>query len=223
MSQFGIGIITTGNRELHPNLLNLITEPTTFHVYTDYERRGPAYGRNECIKALTDAGCDYIALFDDDTYPIASGWQNHCINVMETSNVDVIGYPDPTVATLEGQGRGMDYWRWCTGCFTMISRRAVEEIGYYNPAYKTYGHEDIAYLFRARRAGLAGFLQADASPTRIAEFVKSEDIYGSDRGFNPTANMSVEAKKESIAANQSTFEDEVFAGPNFYPYTQGEI
>lgn len=221
MPQFGIGIITTGNRELHPNLLNLITEPTTFHVYTDYNRRGPAYGRNECIKVLMDSGCDYIALFDDDTYPIESGWQNYCVGMMRQANVDVIGYPDPTVARLEGQGRGMDYWQWCTGCFTMISRKAVETIGYYNTAYKTYGHEDIAYLFRARRAGLAGFLQADASPTGIAQFIKSEDIYGSDRDFNPTANMSTEQKQASIEANRSVFEDDVFMGPDFYPYLQG--
>lgn len=219
--KFGIGIITVQKRELHPNLLNLITQPTTFHVYTDYERRGPAYGRNECIKALMDAGCDYIALFDDDTYPVKEGWQEHIVGVMEATDIDVVGYPDPTVAITQGtHPEGMSLWRWCTGCFTMISRKTVEKIGYYNSAYRTYGHEDIAYLYRARKAGLAGPFDTDASPTRIAEFIHSEDIYGSDRGFNPTANMSAEEKQKSIQENQSTFEDEVFAGPQYYPYTQ---
>lgn len=221
MSKFGVGIITTGNRELHPNLLNLITEPTTFHVYTDYERRGPAYGRNECIKVLMDAGCDYIALFDDDTYPIKSGWQAHMLEVMEASGVDVMGYPDPTVAKeQERMGSGITLWHFCTGCFMMISRKTVEKIGYLNSAYKTYGHEDIGYLFRARRAKLTGPLSADASPTRVAEFIHSEDIYGSDRDFNSTANMTAEEKQKSIEENRSTFEDEVFAGPDYYPYSQ---
>lgn len=217
--KIGIGVITTQSRELHPNLLNLISMPTTTHVYVDKERRGPAYGRNQCIKVLYDAGCDFIALFDDDTYPIMSGWQDHMAAVMTQNNVDVMGYPDPTVAKKVHSADGMDYWAFCTGCFTMISRKAVEKLGYYSSGYRTYGYEDIGYLARARDLALTGPRTADASPTRVAEFIRSEDIYGSDREFDPFANMSAEDKTASIQENRQHFEYEVWKGPLYHPFS----
>lgn len=218
--KFGIGIITTGNREIHPGVLNHLTMPTTIHIHLDTERRGPAYGRNECIKALYDIGCDYITLLDDDTFPIKNGWQDYLVKTTEKNKIHVLGYPDPTVATKTAYAEGMDWWQFCTGCFTFITRHAVQTIGYYNPEFKTYGHEDIEYLYRARETGLNGFLGGDASPAQIAEYIHSEDIYGvHDRSFDPTANMSAAAKQESIRINQDVFEKAIYQTRQMYrPY-----
>jgi hypothetical protein len=214
----GIAVITLQKRELHPNLLNLISGPTPVYVHVDSERRGPAYGRNQCMKALYDAGCDYIAFFDDDTYPVKAGWQRYMVLAATLGNVDVFGYPEvPRAQRLATRGE-IDYWQWCTGCFKFISRKAVEKIGYFNDAYKNYGHEDIAYLHRARVAGLTGQPGADAAPRRITEFIHSEDYLGSSREYSYTANMSLEEKEAAVQAGRPAFNAEVNSQQLYYPY-----
>jgi GT2 family glycosyltransferase len=215
MYKVGIGVITIQKRELHPNLLNLISRPTQFYVYTDYERRGPAYGRNECIKNLYEAGCDFIFLFDDDTYPQLENWQEYLIGCHEQSGYHCFSYPDKRIATLYKSEDLIDFWAHNTGCFKSITRELVEMIGYFNTAYKTYGHEDIAYLYRARASGLSGDGMADASPKLIHEYIFSEDISG-----NPTIhNMTVAEKTAAIEANRPAFTQEVSSGVLYYPYT----
>lgn len=215
MYKVGIGVITVQKRELHPNLLNLISRPTQFYVYTDYERRGPAYGRNECIKNLYEAGCDFIFLFDDDTYPQLENWQEYLIGCHEQSGYHCFSYPDKTVAKLHSSEDLIDFWTYNTGCFKSITRELVDTIGYFNPAYKTYGHEDIAYLYRARASGLSGTGAADASPKLIHEYIFSEDVLGS-----PTIhNMTVEEKTAAIEANRPFFSQEVSSGILYYPYS----
>ena len=70
MSSIGIGI-TTYNR---PDMLNKCLEHIKKHTFNDNvtiyvaddsnERKGVAYRKNECLRALKD--CDYVFLFDDD-------------------------------------------------------------------------------------------------------------------------------------------------------------
>src|SRR5690349_8979887 len=36
---------------------------------------GIARAKNKCLELLDAAGCDQLFLFDDDTYPIAKGWE----------------------------------------------------------------------------------------------------------------------------------------------------
>lgn len=215
MYKVGIGVITVQKRPLHPNLLNLISRPTQFYVYTDYERRGVAYGRNECIKNLYEAGCDFIFLFDDDTYPQLENWQEYMIGCHEQSGYHCFSYPDKTVATLHKSEETVDFWVHNTGCFKSITRELVDTIGYFNSAYKVYGHEDIAYLYRARASGLSGDGYADATPRLIHEYIFSEDILGT-----PTIqNMTVDEKTAAIKANRPAFAQEVSSGVLYYPYT----
>lgn len=211
----GIGVITVQKRALHPNLLNLISMPTHFYVYTDHERRGPAYGRNECIKNLYDAGCEYIFLFDDDTYPQLAGWQDYMVSCHETSGYHAFSYPDKTVATLYKSEDLIDFWVHNTGCFKSLTRKMIDTIGYFNPDYHTYGHEDIAYLYRARASGLSGDGYGDASPKLVHEYIFSEDVLG----IPTVQNMTVEEKTQSIEANRATFAKEVTSGILHFPYS----
>jgi hypothetical protein len=214
MPKVGIGVITVQKRPLHPNILNLISQPTHFYVYTDYDRRGPAYGRNECIKNLMDAGCDYIFLFDDDTYPQVQGWQDYMIDCHEKSGYHCFSYPDKTVAKLYKSEELIDFWAHNTGCFKSLTRKMVDTVGYFNPAYKTYGHEDIAYLYRARSTGLSGSGYADASPKLVHEYIFSEDVLGKPA----IDNMTVTEKTTAIEANRHHFVQEVTSGVLYYPY-----
>lgn len=215
MPKVGIGVITVQKRQLHPNLLNLISQPTQFYIYTDYERRGPAYGRNECIKNLYDAGCEYIFLFDDDTYPQLDGWQNYMIEQHQKSGYHAFSYPDKTVAKLHSVDGEIEFWQFNTGCFKSLTRRMIDTIGYFNPNYRTYGHEDIGYLYRARASGLSGSGSADACPARIHDFIYSEDVFGDGSAIE---NMSVEEKTAAIEANRPVFREEATSGILYYPY-----
>lgn len=214
MPKVGIGVITVQKRELHPNLLNYISQPTHLYIYTDHERRGPAYGRNECIKNLYDAGCEYIFLFDDDTYPRMEEWQDYMIECHEKTGYHCFSYPDKTVARLHKSEEHVDFWVHNTGCFKSITRKMVETIGYFNSAYRTYGHEDIAYLYRARASGLSGSGYADASPTLIHEYIFSEDILGSPA----VHNMTEREKHIAIEENRHIFVDEVSTDVLYHPY-----
>ena len=62
MSNIGIGVVTCGIRELHP-----IKDSV---VFTDTDRRGSAYSKNELINKFYEEGKEYIFLFDDDCYPV---------------------------------------------------------------------------------------------------------------------------------------------------------
>ena len=42
------------------------------------DRKGVAFRKNECLRALKD--CDYVFMFDDDCFPIKDGWMDFFIN-----------------------------------------------------------------------------------------------------------------------------------------------
>lgn len=226
--KIGIGVITVQKREIHPNILNLISQPTQFYVFTDHERKGPGFGRNECIKNLYDSGCDYIFIFDDDTYPIKKGWEDLVIQAANNNDLHCFGYPNPVAAAVNANlssklrtDNGIDYWQWNTGCFKFVTRRFVEEVGYFNNEYHTYGHEDVGYLYRARASKLCGPGDADPAPVNLTDYIFSSDIFGdASSGFDGFANMSQEEKVRAINANRATFDSEVSSGKIYYPYDQ---
>jgi hypothetical protein len=220
----GIGVITVQKRAIHANILNLISMPTHFFVYPDTERRGPATGRNECIKNLYEAGCEYFFLFDDDTYPVYPGWQDYFIEESKKSGIQCFGYPDIYNKRLLGVQEGIGYWQWNTGAFTFLTRKAVEEIGYFNIDYKRYGHEDVAYLARVRASGLGGqYPHADAAPIKINSYIYSEDVLGIPEPVKGgEANMSAEDKNKWIEENRAIFDADMAAGKVFQPYRRAE-
>lgn len=224
MGGVGLGVITTLSRSLSDNLLNKISGPITLHVEADTSRRGPAFARNQCIKRLYDSGVEHFFLFDDDVYPTQSGWEDYIITSCAEAGVHVASYPDPSVATLVRTMGEMQFWQFNTGCFKYLTRQAVDRIGYFNEAYQTYGYEDIGYLCRARKAGLTGSPSEDASPTRVADFIHSIDIYGKDDpDYRPYANMSLEDKQAAIMLNTPTFREETESATTYYPYTEHHV
>jgi len=79
-TRIGIGY-TTFRRPAHRKLCEEQVDKTTkdirdwkiLHIYDDeIERKGIAYGKNDCLKALKD--CQYLFLFDDDCFPVREGW-----------------------------------------------------------------------------------------------------------------------------------------------------
>lgn len=219
--KIGVGVITLQNRWIKSEILNLVTHPTMFYIHTDYEKNGPGYGRNECIKNLYDAGCDHIFLFDDDTYPVIKGWQDYFIEWAERTDINSFSYPNRSLYKLPVHIEDdVEYWHWCTTPFQYVSRKMVEIVGYYNLSYNRYGYEDLAYLYRARESGICGSGVGDATPSLVDTYIRSMDILGGDEEFSIEANMTLEKKAEYAESNHSTFREEVTNGKLYYPYEQ---
>jgi|WetSurMetagenome_2_1015567.scaffolds.fasta_scaffold00277_13 GT2 family glycosyltransferase len=216
----GIGVITTQQRKVNSNIFNLISQPTEFYVYTDYERKGCSYGRNECIKHLYDAKCDYIFLFDDDTYPIIKGWEDKIIQWMNKENVHVTGIIDykTNKATQLINNDTLVFNAAVAGPFLAIDRKAIETVGYYSTKYTIYGWEDVAYCGRCKNAGLCGDRNGVKLPIWLMMYIHDEDMY------NETAlqTFSDEDKKKGIALNQSECATEVTSSKLYYDYEENQ-
>src|SRR3990167_10622112 len=55
----------------------------SFDKQQTLSRKGIAYRKNECLRVLKD--CDYVFLFDDDCFPIKSGWVGFFIEAHKAS------------------------------------------------------------------------------------------------------------------------------------------
>lgn len=214
MPKHGIGVITTLDRQLHPNLLHKIDQSTVFSIQVDSERSGISRTRNRALKELYDAGCDYITLFDDDCYPIARGWQTFLEDTQDKTGVHVLTFPkDGYSYHREG---ALEYVHWGIGAFTFMTRTAVETVGYFNTAYDTYGHEDVAWLARARASGITGSHSHDTSPVGIRDYIYSIDC---DKNEQPrSSSLTQDEKNAYIEKNRAVFDKEIADGVIFYPY-----
>lgn len=156
MVKIGIGITTYNRPEMLEKCVSYIDKYTTnykLHISDDsVERRGVAYRKNECLRALKD--CDYIFLFDDDCYPIKNGWVEFFINSGHEHllflNKYFHGNPIEHTYYLE--------YRNCGGCFIFLTKQAVENVGAFNEKFDTYGFEHAEYSNRVY--GCRGFYKA---------------------------------------------------------------
>ena len=210
--KIGIGL-TTFNRPKHWQLfLDQIMLHTNVqsHEYKSYvandgvERKGIAYRKNECLKALKD--CDYIFLFDDDCFPIKDGWaeffihrhelskQHHFLYLKETSTIKEIkrheyrwnpGCDEPVFCDI------IEYNN-CGGCFMFLTKEVIEKVGGYNKNYGYYGFEHAGYSQRIHAAGLTP-MGAYLCPYGAGEY-----IYAMDYDFHLPFNKQVNHQPSMI-------------------------
>jgi hypothetical protein len=210
----GMGIITMGVRTLSPNIERNTARDTLVHVEIDRERRGVAVSRNACLRALSDAGCDYIFLFDDDCYPVMSGWEEYFLTQHALSGMHFMGLPEAFKSTLLVVAGEMAYWENLVGCFSFQTSRFLDRVGGYNTAYQRYGYEDVGRHSRARRSGLCGQVPRGLpSPVRAMAYIHSEDVFGEA----PAPNMTQEEKDRYIALNHPRCVEEVQSPQLYYP------
>ena len=187
MSNIGVGVVTCGIRKLHPIEGSVI--------FTDKDRRGAAYGKNELIHKFYEEGKDYIFLFDDDCYPVIEGWQEkviewakkndvHYLAGLDFKNINIIGHSGDTVKSSSPY----------IGAYFFLDRECIEKVGYYNSKYIKYGWEDVEYSIRYNRLFKRGYL----TPVWINMYLHSMDMFGE----NPTPNMTQEEKQRYIELNR---------------------
>lgn len=211
--RIGVGVITMGVRPIQDYKL---AYGTHLHVYTDVECKGPAFARNQVLKAMSDDGCDLLFVFDDDCYPTRHGWESYFVEQHQRTGIHLFGLPDIFNAEVNGTDGEMVYWNGMLVQFAMYTRTLLEQVGFYNTKYDRYGHEDSGYTFRALRSGLAGNKTGFPSPIRTLGYIYSQDVYGE----TVIHNLTMEEKGAYIEANRVILEAELNSDQIYYPFTQ---
>lgn len=205
--RIGIGV-TTYNRTQHLELwseqLNKCCNMNTFLLYKgnganyytsvadknyavyvahDTEnRKGIAYRKNECLRALKD--CDYIFLFDDDTLPIKEGWAEFFIEASKASGQQHFQYLRETQSIKCTHGEdtivndtitSIKCYTNTSGCLMFMTKECIEKVGAYNVGYGIYGFEHADYSRRIHRAGLTP-LGAYSCPSQAGEYIYAMDL-----------------------------------------------
>lgn len=177
--RIGIGV-TTYNRPEHAKLFGeqirkYQPEECDFIAVDDTkDRKGIAYRKNECLRALKD--CDYVFLFDDDCFPIKEGWASWFIAKASHNHIKHMMYlkETPTLKKIESNN-GIDVYNNCAGCMMFLTKEVIEKVGAYNPKYGMYGFEHAGYSNRIHKAGLTP-LGAYTCPEGAGDYIYSMDL-----------------------------------------------
>ena len=166
MAKIGIGVTTFRRPEMLQKCLDSIRKHTFMDGVTIYvaddsiERKGVAYRKNECLRALKDS--DYIFLFDDDCYPIHDNWimffiqshlfskQHHFLYLNKSHRVDRI------VRFSDCQNM-IKLYKDCGGVFMFLTKECIKKVGAFNEKFETWGFEHAEYSQRINMAGLNSF------------------------------------------------------------------
>ena len=197
MSNIGVGVVTCGIRELHP-----IKDSV---VFTDTDRRGSAYAKNELIHKFYEEGKLYyhIFLFDDDCYPVIDGWQEKIIEWAKKNNIHYLGGIDVKGIEINGgYGDTILSERPYVGAYFFMDRQCIEKVGYINERLVKYGWEDVSYSVRVKK--VFGLTRGYPFPVWMNMYLHSMDMFGE----TSIPNMSDEEKQKYIEMNKEEFKDE---------------
>lgn len=118
--------------------------------------RGIAWNKNRALYALrTYTGVNTIIILEDDTLPVAYGWQDDWRQVVSKHGYATHAHPKVMDAVLVGQGTPEDPYG-CTKITSQcsaVSRQALDTVGYFDTRFRGYGVEDGEWTTRLRGAG----------------------------------------------------------------------
>ncbi len=188
------------------------------------DRKGIAYRKNECLRALKD--CDYIFLFDDDCFPIKEGWAEFFIEASKASGQQHFQYlkETPTIKRIgdkgminpkDGQGTGVtvlnplmiSIYNNSAGCFMFMTKECIEKVGAYNPSYGIYGFEHCGYSNRIHKAGLTP-LGAYTCPAGAGEYMYSLDLdfhMPFKKQLNHKSSIEIDKMAEYVEQNKQIY------------------
>lgn len=182
-------------------------------------RKGVAQSKNVCIDALRD--CDHIFLFDDDCWPVKKYWEEMFIVAAHSFGLNHCMLMDPKLHGLKTEHQLGDadknltaqIMTHCSGVMLFLTKKVVEEVGYFNPAYKTYGYEHMGYSTRISRSGINKNLEAHVHLKDTEKFFHSVDFLAGTCGGSVLSALSFEEKWEHHEENRSVYFKEKTDGP----------
>lgn len=191
-----------------------------FHIADDtQDRKGIAYRSNECLRALKD--CDYIFIFNDDCFPIKSGWTDFFINAHKASGQHHFLYlkETPTIKNtdtvsehwvgghLYSESYPINIYNNCAGCFMFLTKEAIEKVGAFDERYGIYGFEHADYSNRIHEAGLTP-MGKYLCPAGASEYIYSLDLDNHlpfNKQLKHKASMPVTETIECLKVSQQVY------------------
>jgi hypothetical protein len=217
--RIGIGI-TTHHRPEHLKLcLDVINSRICYsagnnlsvYVHEDHHQRGIAFSKNMCLYHLKN--CDYIFLFDDDCFPKKEGWIDFFIN----SGVNHALYMNNSYG-LFAQNEQIAYYANASGVFMYLTKKVIETVGYFNPAYGRFGFEHAGYSKRIFNAGLS--LTNFPVLHKTHEYLHALDIDGTEgyEYLNHVSTVTGEERSKCIAENDPIYIKETTSRQVYYEF-----
>ena len=121
------------------------TVPVQNATFRFEKNQGAPIAKNKCLELLED--CEHIFLFDDDTYPIAKGWEQAYIN----AGIKHLNYSFKYSYEIVN---GLRHLENPNGCMMYIHRSVINNIGGFDTGFIKYGYWHGAYSNRAFNVGL---------------------------------------------------------------------
>ena len=197
--RIGIGVTSYNRPECLEKWKQQIAKHTSMYnvliyiaVDSDIDRRGVAFRKNECLRALQE--CDHVFLFDDDCWPIRHGWEWQYINSDFQHLLFLSETHDPEFKCGGGVKHGE-----CGGVMMYMTKKCIDHVGAFDEQYNMWGFEHADYSRRICNAGLIywPYVHLDGSD----EYLHSEDY------SNPSHKSSIsnEDKAKYFAENFQKF------------------
>lgn len=179
--KIGLGC-TTFNRPKHIEFwakqVSQFSDPDAVcHIANDsQDRRGVAFRKNECLRELMKENCDYIFLFDDDSFPIKSGWEQFFIDHLKRSGQNHFCYlfEHPECKKISTKD-GISSYTAANGVMMVMTKEAIERVGGFDLNFGIYGGEHAGYSQRIYYAGL-NTMGAYLCPDGAKEYIYSLDL-----------------------------------------------
>lgn len=165
--------------------------------------QGIAVAKNKCIELLMEAGCEYLFLFDDDTYPVKNNWEKPYIKAGEPHLMyifqDFKDGPRLNDTYLVYQNSKIKAHSHARGCMLYYHKSAIEAAGGMNPIFGKWGCEHPNHSERIYNLGLTSFKYMDVVNSH-------ELIYSADEHRAVASTCWGAERREQIRRNQDIYE-----------------
>ena len=154
----GIGVTANDRPQMLAECLQSIHKYTdmtnvTLYVADDTnDKKGVAFKKNECLRALKD--CDYVFLFDDDVKVIKEGWVEFFVESKQDHLLFLskgLHNKKPVEINLCDEYKiryTVEHYQDCGGVFMFMTKNAIEKVGAFNEKFERYGFEHAEYSNR---------------------------------------------------------------------------
>lgn len=216
--KIGIGITTFNRnaqivdtlkriRQLTPDDVKLVVvddgskRPVPEADFRFSKNQGAPIAKNKCLELLED--CDHIFLFDDDTYPIAKGWEQAYIN----AGINHLNYSFKYSYEIVN---GVRHLADPNGCMMYFHNEVLKTVGGFDTGFLKYGYWHGAYSNRVYNAGLI--------PHPFIDIVDSEKyIYCLDQ--SKKHRTSTPRRGQYLARNKRRYHEKLNS-KEFIPYKE---
>lgn len=145
-----------------------VAVPREVTLYRFDSNQGIATAKNKCLELLCETRAQHFFLFDDDTYPTASGWWEPYVNSDQPHLMyNFAQGPDHWVSHQIGSDGYHRAFQTPRGCMLYVQRHVLDAVGGMHTAFGKHGGEHGDWSTRIHRAGLTWAPFADVPQPAI--------------------------------------------------------